>query len=80
MKPMSITIKGRYTKQRIELDLPLAIKDGDEVELQLVSVHSVNEERDAISSLGMERLEEVWDNPQDAVYDDWKRLYADRMP
>jgi len=77
---MITTIKGRYLNQRIELDLPLAIKDGDEVELQLLSVHSVNEERDAVSSLGMERLEETWDNPQDAVYDDWKRLYADRLP
>jgi len=77
---MITTIKGRYLNQRIELDLPLAIKDGDEVEIQLLSVHSVNEERDAVSSLGMERLEETWDNPQDAVYDDWKRLYADRLP
>ena len=26
--------------------------------------------------LGTARLEEEWDNPQDAVYDDWKRLYG----
>jgi hypothetical protein len=26
--------------------------------------------------LGTDRLEEEWDNPEDAVYDDWKKLYG----
>jgi len=26
--------------------------------------------------LGMSRLEPEWDNPEDAVYDDWKKLYS----
>ncbi len=28
------------------------------------------------AELGMERLESEWDNPQDAIYDDWRRLYG----
>jgi len=27
------------------------------------------------AELGMNRLEQEWDNPEDAVYDDWKKLY-----
>lgn len=26
--------------------------------------------------LGMSRLEQEWDNSEDAVYDDWKKLYG----
>ena len=28
------------------------------------------------AELGMSRLEQEWDNPEDAVYDDWKKLYG----
>ena len=26
--------------------------------------------------LSMSRLEQEWDNPEDAIYDDWKWLYG----
>ena len=32
--------------------------------------------RDEFADLGLARLEEEWDNPDDAVYDDWKKLYG----
>jgi len=35
-----------------------------------------DDEREAWSRLGMSRLQEEWDNPQDAIYDDWKELYG----
>jgi hypothetical protein len=31
---------------------------------------------DAWRELGMSRLDQEWDNPADAVYDQWKQLYA----
>ena len=31
-------------------------------------------ERDEFADLGMSRLEAEWDNPDDAIYDDWKTL------
>jgi prevent-host-death family protein len=33
------------------------------------------EERTIWSSLSEESLQRVWDNPEDAVYDDWRTLY-----
>ena len=32
--------------------------------------------RGSWADLGMARLEAEWDNPQDAIYDDWRRLYG----
>ena len=32
--------------------------------------------RESWAELGMNRLEAEWDNPQDAIYDDWRRLYG----
>jgi hypothetical protein len=33
-------------------------------------------ENEGWSLLGMQRLEQEWDNPADAIYDDWKALYS----
>lgn len=65
--------KGRYRNQTIELDQPLPLPEGAEV---LVVILSTDEaEREGWSELGMSRLEEEWNNPQDAIYDDWKKHY-----
>lgn len=34
------------------------------------------EERATWSALSEEALQRVWDNPQDAAYDDWRALYG----
>jgi hypothetical protein len=61
----------------LELDEPLALADGTQVEVEIYLADAVQAaEVHAWASLGMSRLEEEWDNPDDAIYDDWKTLYA----
>ena len=67
-----IRTKGRYRHQVVELDQPLNLADGTEVELE---IHPTDE-KEAWMELGMSRLEEEWSNPQDSIYDDWKKLYG----
>lgn len=73
--------KGRYRDQRLELDQPLDLADGAEVEIEIhTAEESAATEAEAWREQGMSRLEEEWDNPQDAVYDNWRQLYgADRQ-
>lgn len=69
-----IRTKGRYRNQALELDQPLNLADGTVVEIE---IHFAGDSvREAWSELGMNRLEEEWDNPTDAVYDNWKALYG----
>ena len=69
-----IRIKGRYHNQTLELDQPLNLADGAVVE---VEIHPYGDAlREAWTDLGMSRLEEEWDNPNDAVYDNWRALYG----
>ena len=68
-----IRVTGRYTKQTLQLDRPLNLADGEEVE---VLIAESDREKEEWSQLGMSRLEEAWDNPQDAIYDDWKKHYG----
>jgi hypothetical protein len=72
------TTRGkRVLHQNLELDQPLALAEGAEVE---IDIHLAEEAQEAEpkgwAELGMNRLEEEWDNPEDAVYDDWKTLYG----
>ena len=67
-----IRTKGRYRHQMVELDQPLNLADGTEVELEIYPT----DEKEAWMELGMSRLEEEWSNPQDSIYDDWKKLYG----
>ena len=68
---------GRYQGQLVTLDSPMAISDGTEVEVILrVKMPSPGVEDAAVRDLGMARLEEVWDNEDDAVYDNWRSLYG----
>jgi hypothetical protein len=67
-------VRGHYRNQSVELDQPLNLPEGAEV---VVTVEPVDAEvREDWSGLGMSRLEEEWDNPGDAMYDDWRALYG----
>ncbi len=70
-----IRVKGRYSQQKVELDEPLAIPEGSEVEI-LIRPSNGEAERESWLLASMERLQEAWDNPQDAIYDNWKDLYG----
>jgi hypothetical protein len=71
-----IRIKGRYRDQKLELDRPLDIDEGTEVSIEIHLTESEDQLREAIAALGMRRLEEEWDNPEDAIYDDWRTHYG----
>jgi hypothetical protein len=72
-----VTTTGYYRDRRVELDQPVDLPDGTPVEVQISPIaDSDRAERTRWAQLGMDRLEEEWDTPQDAVYDDWKKLYG----
>jgi predicted DNA-binding antitoxin AbrB/MazE fold protein len=72
-----IRVKGRYRDQILELEQPLALAEGTEVEIDIHLAEEVQgSEQQGWAELGMRRLEQEWDNPEDAVYDDWKKLYG----
>ncbi len=72
-----IRIKGLCRDQKLELEAPVNLPEGTEVVVEIRSRTEVEKaERDAWSELGMSRLEEEWNNPQDAVYDNWRNLYG----
>jgi hypothetical protein len=72
-----MTVRGVYRNGKVELDQPLDLPDGSavEVEVRLVTPEAEDE---AWRELGTSRMEEEWNNPQDAAYDDWRRLYGDQ--
>jgi hypothetical protein len=63
---------GRVKGNVVELLEPGSLQDGALVELE---IHPMSETEDW-HNLGMSRLEEEWDNPENAIYDGWKRLYG----
>lgn len=68
-----IRVTGRYHQQSVELDAPLSLSDGTVVEVVVrVKPGSSATEASDFADLGMARLEEEWDNPDDATYDHWK--------
>ena len=72
-----IRVTGRYQNQSVELDAPLSLSDGTVVEVVVrVKADPSTIERDEFADLGLARLEKEWDNPEDAIYDDWKKLYG----
>ena len=69
-----IRLKGRWEQSSLKLDQPLSLPEGTEV---VVEIRTIDEAADAEwRELGMQRLEAEWDNPADAVYDNWKELYG----
>ena len=72
-----IRVTGRYHQQSVELDAPLSLLDGTVVEVVVrVKADPSAVETAEFADLGMARLEEEWDNPEDAIYDNWKQLYG----
>lgn len=72
-----IRAKGQYRNQTLVLEQPLALREGAEVEIEIhVTEDAPEAERQQWSDVGMDRLEEEWNRPEDAVYDDWKKLYG----
>ena len=68
---------GKYRRQRVDLDEPIELADGTLVEVQIRPIaNSDRIERASWAQVGMDRLEEEWNNPEDAAYDDWKTLYG----
>jgi hypothetical protein len=65
-------VRAVYRNGKLELEQDLVVPDGTMFDVDL---HLVKEEEDW-QSLGLSRLEEEWQNPNDSVYDDWKRLYG----
>ena len=69
-----IRLKGRWEQSSLHLEQPLSLPEGTEV---VVEIRTIDEATDAEwRELGMQRLETEWDNPADAVYDNWKELYG----
>ena len=72
------SVEGVYRDGKIELtELPGDVRD----ETRVIVTFLLAEEAQGIepqgwAELGMSRLEQEWDNPEDAVYDDWKKLYG----
>ncbi len=73
-----MTVGGVYRNGKIELVEPLELPDGSTVEVEIRLV-TPEVEDEAWRDLGMSRMEEEWNNPKDAVYDDWRRLYGDQL-
>ena len=72
-----IKAKGYYRDRRVELDKPLDLAEGTQVDVEIRPAEEVRQDEAAAwAEVGMSRLEEEWDNPQDAIYDDWKKLYG----
>ena len=69
-----IRVKGRCQNKSLRLDQPVDLPDGTEVVIEIHPVGDTEDER--WRDLGMTRLESEWDNPDDAVYDNWKTLYG----
>lgn len=70
--------KARYRDGRIELDYPIDVPEGASDEVAVEPADEVTD--DGWHDLGMERLEQEWDNDRDAIYDDWRRLYGVQQP
>lgn len=69
-----IRATGRYQQQSLKLDAPVELEEGARV---VVEITPAIEAADADwSDVGIARLEEEWDNPDDAIYDDWRALYG----
>ncbi|HEV3262781.1 MAG TPA: hypothetical protein VG013_38450 [Gemmataceae bacterium] len=72
-----IRVTGRYRNQKLELDQPLDLAEGAAVE---IAIRPLDQEAFQVDEgwreVGMGRLEQEWDNQQDAVYDDWGKLYG----
>ena len=72
-----MAVRGVYRNGKVELDGPLDLPNGSVVEIE-VRLLPPEAEDEAWRELGMRRMEEEWNNPKDAIYDEWRRLYGDQ--
>jgi hypothetical protein len=72
------SVEGVYRDGKIELvELPGDVRDETRVIVTfLLAEEAQDNEQQGWAELGMSRLEQEWDSPADAVYDDWKKLYG----
>lgn len=70
-----IRTTGRCRNQILELDQPVGLPEGTAVVIEIRPLDEISEE-EGWSLVGMQRLEEEWDNPEDSIYDDWRKLYG----
>lgn len=71
---MKIRVLARVQGGKLEMDQPISLPDGETVEVTIQ--HSDETESKEWHEVGMSRLEEEWNNEQDAAYDDWRSLYG----
>jgi len=71
-----IRATGRYHQQTLKLDVPIALEDGARVMIEIIPADGTTEVDQEWTEIGIERLEAEWDNPTDAIYDDWRTLYG----
>jgi len=72
-----IRTKGQYRNQTLVWNEPLALREGAEREIEIrLAEEKPETEREDWAAVGIERLEQEWDSPEDAIYDDWKKLYG----
>jgi len=69
-----IRLIGRCENKSLQLDQPVDLPDGTEVVIEICPVGDASDE--SWRDLGMSRLELEWDNPDDAIYDNWRELYG----
>jgi prevent-host-death family protein len=70
-QPIVITQNGRPSAVLI------SYQAYNEMVAQVMQLASyLQEERTLWSLLSEESLQRIWDNPQDAAYDDWRTLYG----
>lgn len=71
------SVEGVYRDGKVELtEDPGDVRDETRVIVTfLLATEAQDIEPQRWAELGMDRLEQEWDNPEDAVYDDWKKLY-----
>ena len=68
-----IRLKGTYRNQTLELERPCHSRMAKSSKSTSLAEGRVAR---SWSQLGMERLEQDWDNEKDAVYDNWRKLYG----
>ena len=71
-----IRTTARYRDQVLELDYPLDLQEGIRVVVDINPQADSAESEAEWTDIGMSRLEEEWNNPGDAIYDDWRTLYG----
>jgi hypothetical protein len=71
---MSIRLKAHVRNGRLEFPFPLELPDGEEVDVLVQSASMIESDEWHETAIG--RLEEEWDNPEDAIYDNCRKLYG----